>query len=333
MILGSLAVQALLPGGGPGAASRDRADAAAPASFDRRKMLSVFAASVFPASVCEASAALAPATYEAPPATSTLPAKQTTDWTRADFDWDSVGRPAPPPALPPSPAAVVTAQLAEAFEEVYTPQSGLAKLALTVEQASQLVERLELVEKLEQLQNLEQLQLLLRSPFMVSFLGYEPYEVVEVEPVTVKTSRTKSGPPVDEQQGDPRILETQLTFLNSFPESNRRQAAEGLSGFFSQVRTLDRACHATMSAKDVNVEDLRKCAEEARRDVQEITKLYYAAGCMVCSQDVRSVIASDATWSNPNLAVLDQFEPRLNRRPERTAQEEKAALRMGFRPD
>jgi len=317
MILGSLAVQALLPGGGPGAASRDRADAAAPASFDRRKMLSVIAASVFPASVCEASAALAPATFEAPPAASTLPAKQTTDWTRADFDWDSVGRPAPPPALPPSPAAVVTAQLAEAFEEVYTPQSGLAKLALTVEQASQLVERLELVEKLEQLQNLEQLQLLLRSPFMVSFLGYEPYEVVP------------AGPQVAEQQGDPRVLEKQLTFLNAFPESNRRKAAEGLSGFFYEVRMLDRGCLAS----DINVDDLRKCAEAAKRNVAKITKLYYAAGCMVCSEPVRSVIASDATWSNPNLAVLDQFEPRLNRRPERTAQEEKAALRMGFRPD
>ena len=294
-------------------------------------MLSVFAASVFPAGVYEASAAMAPAAIEAPAGTSTLPSKQTTDWTRADYDWDSVGRPAPPPAPTPSPLAPPT--LTEQLEEMYTPQSGLAKLALTVEQASQLVEKLELEEKLEQLQYLVQLQGLLRSPFMVSFLGYEPYEVVEVEPVTVKTSRTKSGPPVAEQLGDPRILETQLTFLNSFPESNRRQAAEGLSGFFSQVRTLDRACHATMSAKDVNVDDLRKCAEEARRDVQEITKLYYAAGCMVCSQDVRSVIASDATWSNPNLAVLDQFEPRLNRRPERTAQEEKAALRMGFRPD
>ena len=313
MILGSLAVQSLLPGGGPGAASRDRADAAAPASFDRRKMLSVIAASVFPASVCEASAALAPATFEAPPAASTLPAKQTTDWTRADFDWDSVGRPAPPPALSPSPSL----QLAEAFEEVYTPQSGLAKLALTVEQAAQLVERLELVEKLEQLQNLEQLQLLLRSPFMVSFLGYEPYEVVPADPQ------------VAEQQGDPRVLEKQLTFLNAFPESNRRKAAEGLSGFFYEVRMLDRGCLAS----DINVDDLRKCAEAAKRNVAKITKLYYAAGCMVCSEPVRSVIASDATWSNPNLAVLDQFEPRLNRRPERTAQEEKAALRMGFRPD
>ena len=232
MILGSLAVKALLPSG-PGAASRDRA-AGAPASLDRRKMLSVFAASVFPAGVYEASAAMAPAAIEAPPATSTLPSKQTTDWTRADYDWDSVGRPAPPPAPTPSPLAPPT--LTEQLEEMYTPQSGLAKLALTVEQASQLVDKLELEEKLEQLQYLVQLQGLLRSPFMVSFLGYEPYEVVEVEPMTVKTSRTKSGPPVAEQLGDPRILETQLTFLNSFPESNRRQAAEGLSGFFSQVR-------------------------------------------------------------------------------------------------
>ena len=232
MILGSLAVKALLPSG-PGAASRDRA-AGAPASLDRRRMLSVFAASVFPAGVYEASAAIAPAAIEAPAGTSTLPSKQTTDWTRADYDWDSVGRPAPPPAPTPSPLAPPT--LTEQLEEMYTPQSGLAKLALTVEQASQLVEKLELEEKLEQLQYLVQLQGLLRSPFMVSFLGYEPYEVVEVEPVTVKTSRTKSGPPADEQQGDPRILETQLTFLNSFPESNRRQAAEGLSGFFSQVR-------------------------------------------------------------------------------------------------
>ena len=313
MILGSLAVKALLPSG-PGAASRDRA-AGAPASLDRRKMLSVFAASVFPAGVYEASAAMAPAAIEAPPATSTLPSKQTTDWTRADYDWDSVGRPAPPPAPTPSPLAPPT--LTEQLEEMYTPQSGLAKLALTVEQASQLVDKLELEEKLEQLQYLVQLQGLLRSPFMVSFLGYEPYEVVP------------AGPQVVEQQGDPRVIEQQLTFLNAFPEPNRRKAAEGLSGFFYEVRMLDRGCLAS----DINVDDLRKCAEAAKRNVAKITKLYYAAGCMVCSEPVRSVIASDATWSNPNLAVLDQFEPRLNRRPERTAQEEKAALRMGFRPD
>ena len=313
MILGSLAVKALLPSG-PGAASRDRA-AGAPASLDRRKMLSVFAASVFPAGVYEASAAMAPAAIEAPPATSTLPSKQTTDWTRADYDWDSVGRPAPPPAPTPSPLAPPT--LTEQLEEMYTPQSGLAKLALTVEQASQLVDKLELEEKLEQLQYLVQLQGLLRSPFMVSFLGYEPYEVVPTDPQ------------VAEQQGDPRVIEQQLTFLNAFPEPNRRKAAEGLSGFFYEVRMLDRGCLAS----DINVDDLRKCAEAAKRNVAKITKLYYAAGCMVCSEPVRSVIASDATWSNPNLAVLDQFEPRLNRRPERTAQEEKAALRMGFRPD
>jgi len=65
----------------------------------------------------------------------------------------------------------------------------------------------------------------------------------------------------------------------------------------------------------------------------EITRLYYAAGCMVCSEPVKSVIASDATWSNPNLAVLDKFQPRVNRRPERTPEEEKLALRLGFRPD
>jgi len=319
MMLGNLAVKALLPGG-LGAASRDRANDAAPASFDRRKVLSVFAASVFPASVCEASAAAAPATFEAPPATSTLPAKQTTDWTRADFDWDSVGRPAPPPAPPPSPLPPpsLAVQSGEAFEEVISAEAGLAKLALTVEQAAQLVGKLELVEKLEQLQNLEQLQLLLRSPFMVSFLGYEPYEVLPA-----------AGSQVAEQQGDPRILEQQLTFINAFPESNRRKAAEGLSGVFYEVRMLDRGC----LAKDINVDDLRKCAEAARRNVAKITKLYYATGCMVCSEPVRSVIASDATWSNPNLAVLDQFEPRLNRRPERTEEEEKAALRMGFRPD
>ena len=62
---------------------------------------------------------------------------------------------------------------------------------------------------------------------------------------------------------------------------------------------LDKAC----AAKDIRVDELRKCAEAARRNVLRITKLYYAEGCMVCSDPVQSVIASDATWSNPNLAV------------------------------
>ena len=204
------------------------------------------------------------------------------------------------------PASVfpVAAQSVEPFEEVYTPQAGLAKLSLTVEQASQLVEKLDL----------EQLQLLLRSPFMVSFLGYEPVPY-DLAP--------------GEQKADPRGLEQQLELLQAFPASTRRKAAEGLSSFLSEVRTLDRAC----LEHDVSVDRLRKCTEEARLHAVEITKLYYAAGCMVCSEPVRSVIASDATWSNPNLARLDEFEPRLNRRPERTVAEEKSALAMGFRPD
>jgi len=202
---------------------------------------------------------------------------------------------------------------AEEPEEVYTPQAALAKLALTVEQASQLVDRLDL----------EQLQLLLRSPFMVSFLGYEP---VQYEPVPERDSPKFV---IIEQRGDPRALDQQLKLLNSFPAANIREAAEHLSGFLSEVRTLDRAC----LERDVNPDRLRKCAEEARQHAVDITKLYYAAGCMVCSEPVRSVIASDATWRNPGLARLDEFEPRLNRRPERTEQEEKRALAMGFRPD
>ena len=44
--------------------------------------------------VYDVNAALAPAaTVEASPATIALLAKQTTDWTAADFDWDSIGNP------------------------------------------------------------------------------------------------------------------------------------------------------------------------------------------------------------------------------------------------
>ena len=76
-----------------------------------------------------------------------------------------------------------------------------------------------------------------------------------------------------------------------------------------------------------------KCVEEVRAPTVEMTKLYFAAGCMVCSEPVQSVIASDATWENPSLAVLDKFEPRLLQRPERTSEEEEYARKLGFRPD
>ena len=49
----------------------------------------------FSAGVTEVSAAPA---FDQTPATSTLLALQTTDWTAADFDWDSIGKPKPPPA-------------------------------------------------------------------------------------------------------------------------------------------------------------------------------------------------------------------------------------------
>ena len=53
------------------------------------------------------------------------------------------------------------------------------------------------------------------------------------------------------------------------------------------MRVLDKAC----AAKDIRVDELRKCAEAARRNVLRITKLYYADGCMVCSDPVQYVRA------------------------------------------
>jgi hypothetical protein len=254
----AVAAMALLPAA-PGTILRETTNVTPPPSFDRRKALGIFAASLFPASVF------------------------------------------PLAAQSVEPRAGVPD-----FEEVYTTEAGIAQIGRTVEQAAKLVEELDL----------DQLQLLLRSPVMVSFLGYEPvpYEIL---------------PNQGGDRADSRALEQQLKLIQAFPASSRRKAAEGLSGFLSQVRTLDRAC----LERDANVDRLRECAEEARQQAAEITKLYYAAGCMVCSEPVRSVIASDATWDNPNLARLDEFEPRLNRRPQRTEQEEKLARSLGFRPD
>ena len=76
---------------------------------------------------------------------------------------------------------------------------------------------------------------------------------------------------------------------------------------------------------------LRKCVEEVRAPTVEMTKLYFSAGCMVCSEPVRSVIASDATWQKPHLVA--KFEPRLLQRPERTSEDEEYARKLGFRPD
>ena len=193
-------------------------------------------------------------------------------------------------------------------EEDYTPQAGLAKLTATVEQVAQLVER----------SDLDQLAALIRSPVMVSFLGYEPV-----------SESTKEVLALDPK----KALQNQLKLIQAFPASSRRSAVDGLSSILEQVRTIDRLCIEKRGQQNADVEPLRKCASEVRLQAAEITRLYYAAGCMVCSEPVQSVIASDATWSNPNLAVLDKFQPRVNRRPERTPEEEKLALRLGFRPD
>ena len=144
LVVGALAVKALLPGG-PGAAAQDRAGAVAPASLDRRKILSVFAASVLPASVSTARA-LAPPTSEAPPTPSPLPST-------TSLAVEQSGEPSE-----------------EVVEEVLSTEAALAKLALTITQASQFVEKLEVAEKLEQLQNLEQVpsRTLTKSPTVVT---------------------------------------------------------------------------------------------------------------------------------------------------------------------
>ena len=80
---------------------------------------------------------------------------------------------------------------------------------------------------------------------------------------------------------------------------------------------LDKAC----AAKDIRVDELRKCAEAARRNVLRITKLYYADGCMVCSDPVQyvrarvrvrvrvRVRASDATLTPSRLPRHPFFQP------------------------
>ena len=101
-----------------------------------------------------------------------------------------------------------------------------------------------------------------------------------------------------------------------------------------RCRAIGRArVDSRAQRREIDLGRLSKCVEEARGRTEAMTKLYFAAGCMVCTEPVKSVIASDATWENPGLAVIDQFETRLNQRPERTAEEEKYARRLGFRPD
>ena len=199
-----------------------------------------------------------------------------------------------------------TTTLLSSEEDTFTPPAGLARLKATVEQAAELVEQAELDKLFE----------LIRSPVMVSFLGYNPVGLASSE--------------AEEKLSEER----QLKLIFTFPEASRRSAANDLGALLSEVRTLDRACvDSRAQRREIDLGRLSKCVEEARGRTEAMTKLYFAAGCMVCTEPVRSVIASDATWENPGLAVIDQFETRLNQRPERTAEEEKYAKRLGFRPD
>ena len=120
-------------------------------------------------------------------------------------------------------------------EEDYTPQAGLAKLTATVEQAAQLVER----------SDLDQLAALIRSPVMVSFLGYEPV-----------SESTKEVLALDPK----KALQNQLKLIQAFPASSRRSAVDGLSSILEQVRTIDRLCIEKRGQQNADVEPLRKCA-------------------------------------------------------------------------
>ena len=76
-------------------------------------------------------------------------------------------------------------------------------------------------------------------------------------------------------------------------------------------------------------EKARAFLEDAQSTTQQVTKLYYSAGCLVCSDRVESGRQSD--FENPNMRQLE--EPRLLKRPQRDASEDKFAEKLGFRPD
>eukprot|EP00966_Prymnesium_polylepis_P067198 1560102-Prymnesium_polylepis.1 len=58
-----------------------------------------------------------------------------------------------------------------------------------------------------------------------------------------------------------------------------------------------------------------------------MSRLYYAAGCMVCPESVSAGTQTD--FANPNMRLLEQ--PNLLRRPE--SRDEKVAAKLGFRSD
>ena len=123
-------------------------------------------------------------------------------------------------------------------------------------------------------------------------------------------------------------LDKMMNLVKSFPQTSQRKAVFALSELLSAIRSLDRKSQA---ATQLVADDLRPIVEQAREQAREINNLFYAAGCMVCSEPVRSVAVSD--FENPNMARYEEFEPRLLQRPQRDAREEKAALALGFRPD
>tara|TARA_B110001452_G_scaffold148690_1_gene123786 strand:+ start:337 stop:1026 length:690 start_codon:yes stop_codon:yes gene_type:complete len=211
-----------------------------------------------------------------------------------------------------APAGVAQAELEDAE---LNSAAGLAKLQVTIEKAAELVEAAEL----------DKLLRLIRSPVMTGFLGYVP---VPFDP-SQKLARD------EEERWNKRSEELQLKLLFDFPDAGRRNAVFEMGTLLAQIRELDSVCmsEAARPQGERDTGRLRKCVEEVRAPTVAMTKLYFAEGCMVGGDPVRSVIASDATWQNPNLAVLDQYEPRLLKRPERTSEEEEYARKLGFRPD
>ena len=117
--------------------------------------------------------------------------------------------------------------------------------------------------------------------------------------------------------------------LLTFPKRTQREAAEALGSLLEELSALDELS-AKLSAEDEAGKAstpartgtggaaelaLAATAAAARARAKGLTDLYYTDGCMVCADDTRSRTDGDVAASR--IKKLKEFEPRLNRRPDR----------------
>eukprot|EP00966_Prymnesium_polylepis_P130340 3014591-Prymnesium_polylepis.1 len=116
--------------------------------------------------------------------------------------------------------------------------------------------------------------------------------------------------------------------LKTLPEGSRNQAAVSLCVLLNDLEGLESLALQAEGLKERPFEErARTFLNDARISAQQMTKLYYAAGCVVRSDPVKSGAQTD--FENSNMRLLE--EPRLLHQP--ADRDDKVADRLGFRPD